>query len=351
MSAPEISVVITMYREGALITETIDSILTQTFQDFEIILVDNNADPETVRFAQEAVHKDPDRVRIVKQPIQGLASARNKGISECRGEYVVFHDGDDLSHPDRLALQRLALKNRPDLSFVGSWYDLISFDKKIIQKDVSGTFPDFWRENEKILNQLFQDPSSGKKRGSLMFPLSPTCFFRRETVLATGWYDERLNPRWYEENEFLLRVFEQGDIWKIPVSLLSYRQHSTEGAIIIKNQMDWVNKLRHLNIFFNIVKEKHGRSPWANEVIGKLRAYWLRYVSVFFLQYDTGTRLGRIALERSFKANPSDRTTLKLMAKTFLPKRDYPKLFWFDSLITGPLPEGADEDFVRSLFI
>ena len=115
--------------------------------------------------------------------------------------------------------------------------------------------------------------------------------------------------------------------------------------------MDWVNKLRHLNIFFNIVKEKHGRSPWANEVIGKLRAYWLRYVSVFFLQYDTGTRLGRIALERSLKANPSDRTTLKLMAKTFLPKRDYPKLFWFDSLITGPLPEGADEDFVRSLFI
>ncbi len=351
MKVPEISVIITMYREGALIAETINSILTQTFQDFEIILVDNNADPETVRFAQEYVDNNPDRVRIVKQPVQGLASARNKGITECRGEYVVFHDGDDLSHPDRLALQRLALKNRPDLSFVGSWYDLISFDKKLIERNVSGTFPDFWRENEKILNQLFQDPSSGKKRGPLVFPLSPTCFFRRETILATGWYDERLNPRWFEENEFLLRVFEQGDVWKIPVSLLSYRQHSTEGAAVIKSQMDWVRKLRHLNVFFNIIKEKHGRSPWSDAVIEKLRAYWLRYISVIFLQYDSGTKLGRIALERSLKANPRDQTTLKLMAKTFLPKRYYPRLFWFDSLIMTPLPEGVDEAFIRSIFI
>ncbi|EAY57462.1 MAG: probable glycosyl transferase, family 2 [Leptospirillum rubarum] len=71
MSLPEVSVIIPMYREGPLISETIESILSQTFTDYEIILVDNNADPETRGFAEEFVKKHPDKIRLTKETTQG----------------------------------------------------------------------------------------------------------------------------------------------------------------------------------------------------------------------------------------------------------------------------------------
>lgn len=350
MSFPKISVVVTMYKEGRLVGETIESILSQTFQDLEIILVDNNSDPETLQNATMYANKYPQKMRIVKETVQGIPSARNRGIKESRGEYIVFHDADDLSYPNRLESQYLILKDRPDLSVVGSWFDSISFENKIIERNISETRPNFWLESERIFNLLYQDPSFKKKRKTIKFPLISTCFFRRETVVSVGMFEEKLNPRFFEENEFLLRMFLMGDVQIIPIALLSYRMHSQNGSKVIRNQMDWIGKVRQLNTFFDIVKEKHNRNSHSEAVFKKLRAYWLNYISISFLQYESGTILGRIALWRSFKENPRDWKTLRLLLKSILPKNLHPKLFWFDSLIREPLPDGANETFVRSIF-
>lgn len=351
MNFPKISVVVPIYREGRLVGETIESILAQTFQDFEIIIVDNNSNSETLQNAEVYANKYPHKIRIVKETVQGIPSARNRGIKESRGEYIVFHDADDLSYRFRLEIQYLFLKNRPDLSVVGSWFDTISFDNEIIERNISETRPDFWFESERIFDLLYQDPSFKKKRAPIKFPLISTCFFRRDTVIAVGMFEEKLNPRFFEENEFLLRMFFTGDVHIIPIALLSYRMPSQNGSRVVRNQMDWVGKINQLNTFFSIVKEKHDRNSHTQTVFKKLRAFWLRYTSVSFIQYESGTELGRIALWRSFKENPRDWKTIKLLLKSILPKKFHPKLFWFDSLIRESLPNGANKSFVKSLFL
>ena len=176
MNNPEVSVVITMYREGKLLAETIDSILAQTFRSFEILLVDNNADTETVRIAQLYVDNHPDHVRMVKEPIQGVSAAKNRGIRESRGTYVALHDGDDLSHPERLELQWLIMKDRPELSVVCSWFDRVGPDgKEIIKKDISESTPHFWFRTEQILKDFYPDRSSPDPASPLNFSRPIQC--------------------------------------------------------------------------------------------------------------------------------------------------------------------------------
>lgn len=350
MSTPEISVIIPIYREGPIIRDTIESILSQTFSDFEIILVDNNADSETVQLAEEYARNFPQRIRLTRETTQGIASAKNKGFHESHGEFIIFHDGDDISHPDRLTIQYEYLNKRPDLAFVGSWYDLVSFEKTLVKKNVSETFPTFWAETETIFNRYFEEIFRREKKIALKFPLISSCFFRRGAVIAAGNHDIRLNPRWFEENEFLLRIFEAGDGEMLPVSLISYRKHSLQGVKVMKDQMNWLGKTRHLNIFYQILKERYVNRAGADKALAELRSNFLRYTSHFLLQHPSANRLGRVALKRAMESAPGNTKTLKLLVKSFFPKRFYPRLFWFDNWMTEPLPKEVDERFIQTLF-
>ncbi|MCL5259732.1 MAG: glycosyltransferase family 2 protein [Nitrospirae bacterium] len=352
MSAPVISVVITMYREGELLAETIESILRQTCQDFEIVLVNNNADPLTVTVANRYREKYPEKIRIVHEPIQGVSAAKNRGIIESRGTYIALHDGDDLSHPERLHLQFQAMKENPSLAFVGSWFDRVGPDgKEIIKQDVSGAAPYFWLRTEQIIKKLYPERPLSDPSSPLNFALISTTFFKRETAIHVGLFDTRFNPRWFEDFEFLTRLYDTGEVLKIPRSLLRYRMHTPERATILRKQMNWLAVIRHLDLFYNILWDRYqSRTPDAPEIFRELRAFWLTYVSGFFLEHKKGRILGKMALGRALKENRQDPYIWKLWGKSLLPQSLYPKLFWFDELNPSPLPEGANEHLVKGLF-
>lgn len=352
MSNPEVSVVITMYREGNLLAETIESVLSQTFQDFEIVLVNNNADPLTIDQAQRFQKTYPEKIRIVHEPVQGVSAAKNRGILESRGNYIALHDGDDLSHPKRLEIQWNTLKNRPDISFVGSWFDRVGPDgKKIIKKDISGSAPHFWFRTEQIIKKFYPERCSQDPFCPLNFSLISTTFFKKDTAISVGLFDNRFNPRWFEDFEFLTRLYERGEVVKIPQSLLLYRMHTPERAAILRKQMNWVALIKHLDLFYQILWERyHRRIPESPEIFKELRGFWLSYVSGFFLEYKKGRKLGRIALNRAIFENFRDKNAWALWGKSFLPHPLYPKLYWFDELNHSPLPEEADENMVRGLF-
>lgn len=102
MSKPLVSVVIPVYREGEILSETIESVLVQTFRDFEIVIVNNNADDVSLSIMRKYASEYPDLIRIVDQSVQGVPSARNKGILESRGHYIAMLEGDDMMLPNRL---------------------------------------------------------------------------------------------------------------------------------------------------------------------------------------------------------------------------------------------------------
>lgn len=352
MGVPEVSVVITFYREGDLFRETVDSALGQSFGDCEIVLVDNNADLLTQAVAKDFVARFPQSVRLVFEPVQGACSARNRGIEESRGRFVAFLDGDDLADPHRISLQREQFLNTPGVSLVSGWYDRVSMDNnKVVRKDVSVTEPVIWLETQNILKELFPaGPESGKGE-SLHFPLTSTTFFERETALAVGGFDTRLNPRWFEDIEFYLRMYTKGEFTKIPRSLARYRIATPEMMEVKRRQMDWVGFCRHMDRFYRILWENFGKSSKETmRIFQKLAALWLRHESLSFLRYREGKDLGIRMLERSIKRDPFAIDSWKLRIKAELPQKYYSRLFWFDDLISDPLPPEATKDLVDSLF-
>ena len=119
--SPRVSVVIPVYNREAYIGAAIDSILAQTFADFEILVIDDGSTDgsrEVVR-----TYRDP-RVRLLCQEHnQGLPRTRNAGVDAARGAYLAFLDSDDVAYPTRLAKQVAFLDRHADHAAVGAWVD------------------------------------------------------------------------------------------------------------------------------------------------------------------------------------------------------------------------------------
>lgn len=138
-NSPAISVVVPMYKVEQYIKVCVDSILSQTFQDFEIILVDD-ASPDGCVELYQKLYGDNDKVRLVRHEKNlGLGPARNTGIKHSRGKYVYFVDSDDLILPD--ALEKFftaAEKNNAQVVHANRWYVLSQNEPEpILQENLS----------------------------------------------------------------------------------------------------------------------------------------------------------------------------------------------------------------------
>ncbi len=103
-SAPLVTVVIPAYNREKFLPETIESVRTQTFQDWELIIVDDGSTDDTATIVSQ-LSKTDHRIRYIWQQNSERAVARNRGIKESRGAYIAFLDSDDLWLPNKLEKQ------------------------------------------------------------------------------------------------------------------------------------------------------------------------------------------------------------------------------------------------------
>lgn len=113
-----VSVIVPTYNTIAYLPDAIESILQQTFEDFEILLVNDGSTDSTAEWAKKIT--DP-RVRYIEQNNQGLSAARNTGLDLAQGRYVAFLDADDVWEPTKLDKQVALLETNPDIGMVHSW--------------------------------------------------------------------------------------------------------------------------------------------------------------------------------------------------------------------------------------
>ena len=117
-SLPLISVIIPTFNAVDFLPKAIESVLHQTYKNFEIIVIDDGSTDNTALVVQES-----NVVKYFYQKNQGLSSARNTGILKSKGDYLVFLDADDWLEKDALQLNFSIIKNRPDIAFVsGNYY-------------------------------------------------------------------------------------------------------------------------------------------------------------------------------------------------------------------------------------
>jgi glycosyltransferase involved in cell wall biosynthesis len=121
-----ISVVIPLYNKEQSIESTLDSVLAQTYKDFEIVVVD---DGSTDKSADVVSAIDDDRIVFISQENQGVSAARNTGIIAAKGEYVAFLDGDDLWHPEYLETLVRLISDYPNATLYGIGFSKINDNK------------------------------------------------------------------------------------------------------------------------------------------------------------------------------------------------------------------------------
>src|SRR5687767_7249252 len=100
--APTVSVVMPVYNTAGYVGETIESILAQTFTDFELLVLDDGSSDGTAGVVRRYADRDP-RVKLTSRENKGIIDSRNELLAMCRGRYMAANDADDLSVPDRLA--------------------------------------------------------------------------------------------------------------------------------------------------------------------------------------------------------------------------------------------------------
>jgi len=100
-----VSVIVPVYNRAHLVTETVTSILGQTYRNIEIILINDGSTDDSLAIIQALQLEYPDVIRIIDQENQGQTIARNQGIKKALGKYIAFLDSDDLWVPDKLELQ------------------------------------------------------------------------------------------------------------------------------------------------------------------------------------------------------------------------------------------------------
>lgn len=147
MKIPKVSVIIPTYNRAHFVIEAIESVLNQTFQDFEIIVVDDGSTDNT----REALKKFGSKIRYTYQENRGVAAARNTGIRAAKGEFIAFLDHDDLWLPDKLSIQMDAFSKNKEVGLV--YTDCVAFDKE-------GKLPkgDRIRPSGWVFKQLFRRP-------------------------------------------------------------------------------------------------------------------------------------------------------------------------------------------------
>jgi glycosyltransferase involved in cell wall biosynthesis len=206
-SQPIVSVITPAYNAASYLSETIASVLTQTFGDLEVIIADDGSTDATLELAREWERVDP-RVRTVSGPNGGSSVARNRAIRHARGSYFALLDSDDLWWPEFLAAQMAVFDERPDADVVtGNAYNF------------GGPF------SGRPLN-----PPGPLRPLSLLEILSQECsvcimsVFRRSVIERIGGFDETL--RHNEDYDFWIRAAAAGCRFLTnPRPLAHYRRH------------------------------------------------------------------------------------------------------------------------------
>jgi glycosyltransferase involved in cell wall biosynthesis len=119
---PKVSIVIPTYNAMKYLPTTVESVLHQTFTDFEVLIINDGSSDGVEEWVSGLTDR---RIRLISQANQGLPGARNTGITQAQGKYIAFLDADDLWEPTKLEKQVRCLDEQPEVGVVYTWSRLI----------------------------------------------------------------------------------------------------------------------------------------------------------------------------------------------------------------------------------
>lgn len=202
----KVSVVIPTYNSARYVTQAVDSVLNQTYTDFEILVVDDGSTDETA----EVMRRYEPRVRYIRQSNGGVALARNRGIEEASGQYIAFLDADDTWFADKLERQVTALENSSNHRVCYTAFTVVDSDLNPL-----GTI-----RSKRVGSALEDLLLRGNVVGSIC-----TLLCERSLLETSGGFDPRLSQ--CADWDMWVRLAAETDFLYIDEPTVTYRQHAT----------------------------------------------------------------------------------------------------------------------------
>lgn len=239
MSAPRVSVITIFFNAEEFLDEAIGSVIGQTYESWELLLVDDGSTDGSRQIAERYADKHPERIRCLQHPGRvnlGMSAARNRGLREARGEYIAFLDADDVWLPEKLERQVAILDAQPEAAMVVGptqwWYSW---------SGLPGPPHDFVHDPGVEVDRLIPPPEF-LVRFLLAEGISPcTCsvLLRREAVDTVGGFEERFRGM-YEDQAFFARICARFPVFSSGECLARYRQHVGSGCAVAQRRGEHV---------------------------------------------------------------------------------------------------------------
>ena len=217
---PQVSVLMCVYNGSRYLREAVESILGQTFADFEFIVVDDGSTDDSYDILLG--YRDP-RVRLIRKEHTGLTHSLNVGLAGAKGIWIARMDADDIAEPHRLACQLHRATSDPHLVLVGSNCTTMNAEGIAL---FQGRYPE---EHDAVLRHLEQ--------GGSPFPHT-SALFRLQAARECGGYNERF--RRSQDIDLWFRLSERGRVVCIQESLVRLRKHSNAITLDASSKMSIV---------------------------------------------------------------------------------------------------------------
>src|SRR5437879_1007015 len=294
-SIPMVSVVLPVYDGGALVSLAIRSIQLQDFTDWELIVVDDGSQDESLDICRKLARADA-RIHVFSNETnRGLAETMNRLVSLARGKYIAVQEQDDLSEPWRLGLEVQALQQRPEVALVSGVAAWINDEGKVFKH-----FPG-------LLHRGDQYPQERSAMVSFLYTeqckvVNAACMFRRSAVEEIhGPFDAeaRMSIDW----QFFVHLAHRHRIFGIPRVLVRMRRGSRHQSLTRKKELQFQEARRCIRLLYERYS-KHGSSPINHLLYRKAMATELILEGRFY-----GRMKGFILLLQAIVSQPTKRET------------------------------------------
>lgn len=259
-TVPKISVLVPAYNAEKFIDDTINAVLAQTFQDFELIILNDASTDKTAEHI--AKYRDPRIVYAENEQNLGITASRNKLVDMARGEYIAVLDHDDICLPHRLETQFNFLNNHPEISMAGSWFELFCPTSAPWFRRFAVNLGWVW------CHPLFPTLKDARKGNVLMHP---TMMYRRKDFEQNDIrYSADMSPA--EDYHLVYQALKKGLLAaNIPQILLKYRLYGGNCSIKRKKQMNLADRKIKKMIYKDLQIPFRFSYPYWLVILQKLR--------------------------------------------------------------------------------
>jgi len=252
---PAVSVVISFLNAQDFLKDAIQSVFNQTFEDWELVLVDDGSTDSSSSLAQAYARQDADRIRYIEHAGHrnlGLPVSRNVGIRLARGEYVALLDADDMWFPEKLADQIAIMNAHAEVAM--TWGCSLYWHQA--GPDVTSVRSDFVQQAGVEVNSVYLPPGLLVRHLSerVASPCPSDLLFRRAEILALGGFDETFTGMYatYEDQAFLSKVYLKTPVFVSGSCWDRYRVHPMSMCAVVAAQgqetncyrfyLDWLSR-------------------------------------------------------------------------------------------------------------